>query len=373
MSLENIEHEESHFFGENRKAGKAQRKLAREKDRSKFKKTDQEKYLKGVLDDQLAKQKRDRQQEGRVLSITSQGILVDCQGEQYLCTLKGLLKKEKTHLKNLVAVGDLVLFEPLTEREGIISHVQPRRTILSRADNLSRRKEQLIAVNVDQVIITASVVQPRLKPAIIDRYLIAAQKGGLSPLIVINKVDLLEDESDWIADEQAFYEAALAAYQAIGIPIFSVSTHDGRGLDALRDAMRDKISVFSGQSGVGKSSLINAMSNLDLPVGQVVGRTQKGAHTTTTTHLLPLAEGGWCVDTPGIKSFGLWDLKREEIEQYFSEIHAYGLACQFSDCSHTHEAHCRVQEALQEGVLSPLRYASYQALRESLSEEHLRR
>jgi ribosome biogenesis GTPase / thiamine phosphate phosphatase len=370
------EHHEEDYFRENRKEGKMKRKMAMAKDRSKFKKTDQEKYLRSIEKDKAAKLGKQDWLEGRVLSIMPQGIMVNWQGETISCVLKGLLKKEKTQAKNLVAVGDFVLFEKTAEGEGIIGHVQPRRTILSRADNLSRRKEQLIAVNIDQVIITVSVVNPPLKSSIIDRYIIATRKGGMEPLIVINKIDLLQSkEFDpvLIEVEKELYEEAVRAYAAAGIPLIGVSTVQGDGIEELKEAMRDKASVFSGQSGVGKSSLINTVTGLDLRVGDIVEKTKKGAHTTTTTQLIPLAFGGWCVDTPGIKSFGIWNLDREEIEGYFPEIHDYGLNCKFADCTHAHEEQCAVQQALEEGKLSPMRYESYQALRQSLSEEHVRR
>jgi ribosome biogenesis GTPase len=370
------DHHEEDYFKENRKEGKMKRKMAMAKDRSKFKKTDQEKYLKSIEKDKAAKLGKQDWLEGRVLSIMPQGIMVDWQGETISCVLKGLLKKEKTQAKNLVAVGDFVLFEKTAEKEGIIGHVKPRRTILSRADNLSRRKEQLIAVNIDQVIITVSVVNPPLKSSIIDRYIIATRKGGMEPLIVINKIDLLESQEFdpiLLEVEKELYEEAVRAYAAADIPLIGVSTVQGDGIEELKEAMRDKSSVFSGQSGVGKSSLINVMTGMNLRVGEIVEKTKKGAHTTTTTQLIPLAFGGWCVDTPGIKSFGVWNLDREEVEGYFPEIHDYGLNCKFADCTHTHEEQCAVQKGLEEGKLSPMRYESYQALRQSVSEEHVRR
>lgn len=368
---------EEEYLGEDRKAGKMERKIAKAKDRSKYKKTDQEKYLKSVEKDKEAKLSKQDWLEGRVLSIIPQGVVVGWEGERIVCSLKGLLKKEKTHAKNLVAVGDIVLFEKTAEGEGIIGHVKPRRTILSRADNLSRRKEQLIAVNIDQVIITVSVVNPPLKCPIIDRYIIATRKGGMEPLIVINKTDLFDDQEPSdpavLEMEKLFYDEALCAYAAAGIPLISVSTVNGTGIDELKQAMRDKTSVFSGPSGVGKSSLINVITGMDIRVGDIVGKTKKGSHTTTTTQLIPLEFGGWCVDTPGIKSFGVWDLKLDEVEGYFSEIHAFGLQCKFANCSHTHEDQCAVQQALEEEKLSPIRYESYQALKQSVSEEHVRR
>lgn len=367
---------EEKYLKENRKEGKEQRKIASAKDRSKFKKTDQEKYLKSIEQDKAAKLSKQEWLEGRVLSIMPQGVIVDLEGELISCVLKGLLKKEKTQAKNLVAVGDFVLFEKTAEGEGIIGHIKPRHSILSRADNLSRRKEQLIAVNIDQVIITVSVVNPPLKSNIIDRYIIATDKGGMTPLIVINKMDLLDSselDPTLIEIEQEFYHESVKAYASAGIPLIAVSAETGKGIQELKAAMKGKASVFSGPSGVGKSSLINAMTGLDLRVGDIVERTKKGAHTTTTTNLLPLPFGGWCVDTPGIKSFGVWNLDQEELESYFPEIHALGVNCKFSDCTHDHEEQCAVQQALEEGGLSPLRYTSYQALRESLDQEHIRR
>lgn len=350
---------EDDYFGDDRKLSKQDRKRASAKDRSKYKKTDQEKRKVKEGDTSLPL--------GRVLSINPAGYIVNYEGVNYTCTLKGALKKEKNQLKNLVAVGDYVRFDILADEEGSIAHVEPRRSVLSRADNLSRRKEQIIASNIDQVLITASVSVPPLKPSLVDRYIIAAEKGNMQPIIVVNKIDLLDE------DEEDLYEMFLEAYQAVNIPVIAVSTKTGEGMEALSAIMKDKTSVFSGQSGVGKTSLINAVLGTNYRVGETVDRTKKGAHTTTTAQLIPLKEGGWCIDTPGIKSFGVWDLQRDEVEAYFSEIHDAGIHCKFPDCSHRGEEGCAVENAVEEGKISPLRFESYLMLLESIEGKYLRR
>lgn len=377
MSKNHYEEEKyEDYIKENRKDGKVQRKKAEAKDRSKYKKTDQTKYLKGLKDEQETKLAKRDWLEGRVLAIMPQSIVVECDGQKISCVLKGLLKKEKTQAKNLITVGDIVLFEITSEGEGSIAQVKPRRTVLSRADNLSRRKEQLIAANIDQVLITISVVNPPLKPPIVDRYIIATQMGNMEPIILVNKIDLFNSkdyEPGLIQQQKELYQEFLKAYSLAGIRVIPVSSTTQEGMNQLRQAMQGKTSVFSGQSGVGKSSLINAITGLNLKIGDIVEKTKKGAHTTTTAQLVPLEFGGWCVDTPGIKSFGVWDLRREEVENYFREILEWGLRCKFADCTHTHEENCEVLQALERGDISPLRYDSYQSLIESVGDKHLRR
>ena len=356
---------ENHFFGDDRKLSKQDRKMASAKDRSKYKKTDRDKQQPksvDLSDKNLLK--------GRVLSVLTEGIAVEKDGELYLCSLKGALKKVRGQHKNLVTVGDIVNFSIIAPKEGIIVQVDPRRSVLSRADNLHRRKEQLIAANIDQVIITVSVVEPPLKTAIIDRYIIAAQKGNMAPVIVINKLDLLKDASE---EHTEIYKEVCAIYPPLGIPVIGVSAEDQTGIAQLKEVMKDKTSAFSGQSGVGKTSLINTVTGMNYSVKPIVEKTGKGAHTTSTTNLLPLPQGGFCIDTPGIKSFGVWDLDREEIEHYFSEIFETGHNCHFPDCTHTHETECAVHEAVEEGKISLLRFESYLALIASLSSEHKRR
>lgn len=353
---------EEDFYGNERKQHRKDRKIAIAKDRSKYKKSDQDQIKKRALSQPA---EYDQLQRGRVLAIKPEGIFVDSEGIVYTCTLKGSLKHDKSQLKNLIAVGDFVRFSP----QGAILMIEERRSILSRADNLSQRKEQLIAVNIDQVLITASLVAPSLKPSLIDRYIIAAEKGKMQPIIVLNKIDLLEQSKE----EKALFESFLNAYRPLGIPIFPVSTKTGEGVAELKEAMQGKTSVFSGQSGVGKSSLINAVFGTQLLTGEIVEKTGKGSHTTTTTQLIPIEGGGFCIDTPGIKSFGVWDLDPEELQSYFSEIQAVSEGCRFPNCMHLQEPGCAVKEAVEKGEISLLRFDSYCALMASLMEEHRHR
>lgn len=357
-------HFEEDFHAKDRKQFRKERKRAALKDRSKFKKSDQ---------DQLKKrQKRvpEHLLRGRVLAISPEGIIVDAEEKLFSCTLRGSLKKEKGRIKNLIAVGDFVLFEAKGEKEGTIAHIEERRSILSRAEHHMRQKEQLIAVNIDQVMITASIHLPSLKPALIDRYIIAAKKGKMAPVIVINKIDLLSQISE---EEQNLYHHLAKVYRALGIPFLSVSAETGEGMEELKAAMRGKASVFSGQSGVGKSSLINAVTGTSLKIGEIVEKTQKGAHTTSSTHLVPLESGGFCIDTPGIKSFGLWDLSPQDVQAYFPEIQESGKKCRYPNCSHLGEPDCAVTKAVEKGKISPLRFDSYSALMADLSSKHLPR
>jgi len=358
---------EEDFYAKQKKNGRQERKIASAKDRSKYKKTDFDKFQEELSNEILSKIDREKLIKGRVISIKSEGIVVDTPSGELLCGLRGLLKKVRTQYKNLVAVGDFVLVEPREGQEGFIHYVEPRKSTLSRADTISQKKQQLIAANIDQVLITTSLVSPPLKPSLVDRYIIATDKGNMSPVIVVNKVDLINPE------EKALLEQFCAAHKISGVPVVVVSAKTGEGIDQLRAFMKDKSSVFSGQSGVGKSSLINQVTGLDLRIGDVVERTRKGAHTTTYATLIPLDCGGWVIDTPGIKSFGMWDLDQEELPFYFEEFAPYLPECKFPNCSHIHEPGCAVVRAVENGHISPLRYESYVALYQEIEQDHLKR
>ncbi len=351
---------EEEFHDKDRKLFKKQRKELSRKDRSKYKKTDQEKkkqpapLAEGLL-------------RGRVLALTADGIIVDCDHKLFTCSLKGSLKKEITRLKNLIAVGDFVQFEPTLNQTGTIVSIEERYSILSRAEHLHQKKQQLIAVNIDQVLITVSVVIPPLKPHLIDRYIIAARKGNMQPIIIVNKIDLLTQpdeniESKPLTEEKKLFEELMDIYKQLQIPIVAVSIKTKEGLKELKALMQGKSSVFSGQSGVGKSSLINALTGSSLQIGDMIEKTKKGSHTTSTTHLLPLEGGGFCIDTPGIRSFGVWGLKKEEVQSYFSDIASFAMDCKYPDCLHLREPGCAVQKAVEKNMISHLRFESYCAL-----------
>lgn len=360
---------EDEYFGDSVKQSRKERRRLSTKDRSKYKKTDLKKHTDASDLDKKERLSKMDLQTGRVLSISSQGVLVESEGEKIACTLRGLLKRDRFQSKNLVTVGDIVHFERSADNEGSIAEVEPRKSILSRADNLSRKKEQLIASNIDQVLIVASVVSPEIKPPLIDRYIIAAQKGNMTPVVIMNKIDLLSESTD----EQIIYEHLVEVYKGEGIAVFPTSTVTGEGLDALREAMKGKASVFSGQSGTGKSSLINAITGENFLVRETVKKTKKGSHTTSTAQLVPLEFGGWCVDTPGIKSFGVWDLDLDELRHYFSDIQQYAGGCKFPDCTHVNEQGCAILEEIENGNISAIRYNSYLNLVETIQEQYRRR
>ncbi len=335
---------EEQFHGQERKKWRKERRLAQTSDRSKFKKSDQEKKVGVEIDPKWGR--------GRVVAITGEGVWIDINGERTLASLKGLLKKDKLQTKNIVAVGDFVRFTD----DFAIAHIEERYSFLARTD-VSGRKEQLIAVNIDQAIIAISVVNPPLKAALVDRYLIAAEKGNIHPIIAINKIDLLDEAS---ASEKMRYQEFLLVYEKLGFPILSISTKKIIGLDGLKSLLKNKTTVFSGQSGVGKSSLINTAFGLNLKIGELAQKTSKGSHTTSTAELIALPGGGYCVDTPGIRSFGIWKLRKEEVVKHFHDLTGHG--CKFPDCLHINEPDCGVLKGLEKGEISPLRYESYRTL-----------
>lgn len=249
-----------------------------------------------------------------------------------------------------VAVGDHVLFSPTRRR---IEDVLPRRTVLSRADPHNPRLERVIAANVDVVVNVVSLKTPPLRPGLIDRYLIAIGKSGAEPLLCVNKIDLLAapEELD-----------ALRPYQDVGIQVMLCSAATGSGLEPLSAALAGKLCVFAGHSGVGKSSLLNALDpRLQITTGVVI---EKGRHTTTSSALYHLPNGATVIDTPGIREFALWDVTRDDLRRYYQEFAAYH--CAFSDCTHTHEPDCSVQQAVASGAISRARYESYARILASL-------
>ena len=294
---------------------------------------------------------------GRVLRVHGLFSIVQTDdGRQYRCVVRRLLRTLATHERNIVTTGDRVWIRVSGEggekdslsTDSWIERVEPRHGLLTRA---SRGREHVLVANVDQVVFVMSLVEPELKPHLIDRYLASAEQGGIRPILCLNKADLVEP---------ARYQSLVGLYNQLGVPTLLTSAANGTGIDRLRDRLSDRETVFSGQSGVGKSSLLNVIQpDLGLRVREVSEVTQKGRHTTTTAELIRLDFGGWVVDTPGVRQFQLWDLMPEEIEGFFPEFRPFVHLCGYPDCTHTHEDRCAIKRAVARRQISISRYTSY--------------
>ncbi len=284
---------------------------------------------------------------------TSQGAIV--------CQLPGRLKQE-WQLSSIVAVGDQVTISLNADGSGVIEAVTPRHAALSRARPSAdaRRvlsdQEQILVANPDQLVFVFSVKNPEPSLRKLDRFLVVAEMNELPAIICINKMDLADLEET---------REKFAVYEEIGYQVLYTSVKTGLGIEALGACLPHKITVFTGSSGVGKSSLLNAVQpGLGLKVKQVSEATGKGLHTTRYAELIPLDGGGYVADTPGIRGLALFDLEPTELDAYFREIAPYVPKCQFSDCTHRHEPKCAVRTAVTAGKISQQRYKSYLRLRE---------
>lgn len=278
-----------------------------------------------------------------------------------VCNLPGRLKQE-WQTTTIVAVGDRVTFTINRDGTGLIESVAERKSVLSRsrpAPNLrsvTADREQVLVANLDQVVFVFSVKNPSPNLRKLDRFLVVAEMNELPAVVCVTKTDL---------DKKGKIRQQFRIYEEIGYPVIYASVPQNEGVDELRACLHDKISVLAGSSGVGKTSLLNAVQpGLGLKVSTVSKATGKGTHTTRYAELFPLDEGGYVADTPGIRGLALFDLEPWEIDAYFREIAPLVAECRFSDCTHRHEPGCAVKTAVDQGHVSPQRYDSYLRLRD---------
>jgi len=287
---------------------------------------------------------------GRVLAAigTTQCTVQAEDGKIYQCTVRRVLRTLARDARNVVVTGDKVLFQPQDETQGVIERVEPRQGILSRGH---QHKQHILVANITQVLIVSSASDPPLKPALIDRFLVTAGKGQVRGLVCINKCDLVD-----LAELQPI----LGLYRRLGYPIVAASTRTGAGIEQLRTLLAGEATVISGQSGVGKSSLLNAIQpGLKLAIGDVSETSRKGMHTTRVARLLQLDAGGWVVDTPGIRQMELWDVHPGEVELHFVEFRPFVMLCRYPNCLHIEEEGCAVKAAVRQDLISLTRYESY--------------
>ena len=274
--------------------------------------------------------------------------------ELFPAVLRGKIRLKGSTITNPVAVGDRVSYEREGEGPAVIKDILPRKNyVIRRSTNLSRQAH-VIAANIDRAYIIVSLYFPEIKLPFLDRILVTCEVYGIPATIVLAKTDLYRAE----AQEQI--DAFRQIYEGAGYPVLETSVKAGEGIEALREACKGYINLFSGESGVGKSSLIKAIDpSLDPKIGQISIAHLQGKHTTSLYEMYPLSSGGYVIDSPGLRGFGLVDLEKEEIGKYFPEMLAVADHCRFVPCTHTHEPDCAVKAALDAGTISPERYASY--------------
>lgn len=310
--------------------------------------------------------------EGLVVKNTGSWyqVLPDEGGALVNCKVKGNLRLKGIRTTNPVAVGDRVDYTPGADGTAFITRILPRRNyIIRRASNLSK-EAHILASNLDQALLVVTLAHPTTSTTFIDRFLATAEAYQVKPVIVINKVDLLHDDPE----EMELLEAGTYLYRSIGYTVLHTSAKTLEGVDKLRLLLKDKVTLLSGNSGVGKSTLINDLiPGLQLRTAEISTIHDTGMHTTTFSEMHQLPEGGWLIDTPGVKGFGTIDISDKEASHFFPEIFEISKECRYGDCTHTHEPGCAVLEALQENRIAQSRYNSYLSILQDSAPDKYRK
>jgi ribosome biogenesis GTPase len=310
-----------------------------------------------------------KQQSGFFTVQTDAGVFVTQLRGRIKEEMARRVRKEEEERSDLCALGDRVTVEVQDDGKAVIDQIHPRERVLSRADHTggpneaTQRREQVIIANADQAIFVLAASHPTPNPRVLDRLIVAAEKGQIPQIrIVCNKIDRVQPGEA---------EAVFGMYEQIGYPVLYTSAPEQIGIETLRGWLTGHISVFTGPSGVGKTSLLNAVqAGLGLRVSEVSTATTKGRHTTVHSELFPLDGGGFVADTPGIRGIAVWDVEPMELEAYYIDIAPYVADCQFADCTHTHEPGCAVRDAVRRGDIHIERYKSFLRLRRDIEETY---
>ena len=307
--------------------------------------------------------------KGVVFRNTGSSYIVRTEsGDFWECKIKGNFRLKGIRTTNPVAVGDMVEVAVKDDASYIIG-IEPRRNyIIRKASNLSK-ESQILASNIDQALLIVTLKEPVTNTTFIDRFLATAEAYNVPVVIVINKVDLLSD-----ADDHDYLEAVKSLYEIIGYKVIKMNALAGDGLEELQQALAGKVTLLSGNSGVGKSSIINlVLPGLNLKTGNVSESHHTGMHTTTFSEMFDLPGGGSVIDTPGVKGFGTIDFDKAEVAHYFKEIFKISANCKYNNCTHTHEPGCAVRDAVENHYISESRYQSYLSILEDGSDDKYRK
>lgn len=285
------------------------------------------------------------------------------------CKIKGNFRLKGIRTTNPVAVGDRVEVRVAPDGSAFITAICPRKNyIIRRASNLSK-EASILAANVDLAVIVATLKHPLTSTNFIDRFLATAEAYGVEGVLVLNKTDLLDS-----GEERELLEAVVYLYRSIGYRVFTLSAKTGEGVDTLRDALEGKITLISGNSGVGKSTLINDLiPGLELRTAEISQVHDQGMHTTTFSEMCALPGRGWLIDTPGVRGFGTLDMDEHEVGHFFPEIFKVSHDCRYGNCTHTHEPGCAVLQAVADGRIAQSRYTSYRSVMEDADADKYRK
>jgi ribosome biogenesis GTPase / thiamine phosphate phosphatase len=304
--------------------------------------------------------------KGRVTKSTGSWYRIQTEdGTTLACRIAGKIKLDDSKLTNPVAVGDYVYVELENPEQGIIKKIEPRRNYIVRQSPRKRHQLHFLASNVDQVVLIVTVREPNLKLGFIDRYLLMCEPYNIPATIVVNKYDIYTDE------DKEYLSEIERIYLPLGYQVITTSSVTGLGVDALRDILRDKITLISGQSGVGKSTLVNKIEpDLELLTGEISDFSGKGQHTTTFAEMFHLSIGGDIIDTPGIKTLAFSHLEVLDAAHNFREFFERSEDCKFANCTHRNEPKCAVKKALDLGEISPTRYNNYLNICEEIEDQN---